>query len=304
MLNNIDSIRKDIINHFDPQGRIEGSEVVKLSESGLYYYSCTLFKQKDAKRDGIVSQIEIWDTEAAVKIFDYLTDNDMSHYNSWWIILSDKHEYLFLAEAQTGYSVFDVSNCQLYSFNLEDDPFIWMEMHLSPDGTKLVVEGSYWACPGELRVYDVANITKLPYPILYTNEFYTRQCGFKFDKWHNNHSFYLQDINNGNITTVLIPELEVEIYYLTTEEGGRKTPVRNGYRGQFYYDDCDWDAKQEFINIEECAPGQSVRAYLKTLSPEYHHGKFFEGKEFEIREGARVVGKGKVLKVLCSDFQK
>ena len=35
-------------------------------------------------------------------------------------------------------------------------------------------------------------------------------------------------------------EIEAEIRYLTTEEGGRKHGVISGYRGQFYYggDDC------------------------------------------------------------------
>ncbi|ANO49162.1 hypothetical protein V8245_12300 [Flavobacterium columnare] len=37
------------------------------------------------------------------------------------------------------------------------------------------------------------------------------------------------------------PYLEAEIYYLTEAEGGRKTPVASGYRGQFYYDGKDWD---------------------------------------------------------------
>ena len=47
------------------------------------------------------------------------------------------------------------------------------------------------------------------------------------------------------------PELEAEIYYLTTEEGGRKGYVANGYRGQFYYNGNNWDALQEFIDKKE-----------------------------------------------------
>ncbi|MCJ1810444.1 MULTISPECIES: hypothetical protein [Flavobacterium] len=39
----------------------------------------------------------------------------------------------------------------------------------------------------------------------------------------------------------MIPHLEAEIYHFTEAEGGRKTPVASGYRGQFYYDDKDWD---------------------------------------------------------------
>jgi len=41
---------------------------------------------------------------------------------------------------------------------------------------------------------------------------------------------------------------------------------------------------------------------LQTASPDFHCGKFFVGKEFEIREGSKVVGKGKISKVLRQDF--
>jgi len=302
MLDNIDLIRKNIIDHFNPQGMIEGSEEIKLSESGLYYYSCTQFRQKSTNCNWIVSKIEIWDTEAAKKIFEYITDNDMSHYSSCWIT-SKGNEYLFLSETQTGYSIFDISTCQLYSYNIEEDPFIWMKMYFSLDRKKLMVEGCYWACPLELRVYDMENITKLPYKLLYQSTLYTPQNGFKFYKWRDESSIYFQD-NENNYISVFIPDLEAKIYYLSTEEGGRKTSVKTGYRGQFYYDGADWDAQQEFIDKQECKPGESVCVHLHTLSPQYHKGKFFIGKEFEIREGAKIVGRGKITNVIRSDFQK
>ena len=98
------------------------------------------------------------------------------------------------------------------------------------------------------------------------------------------------------------PELEAEIYYLTTEEGGRKTAIHSGYRGQFSYDGHDWDAPQEFIDKEICNLGETVKVYLQTTRPEIHTGRFFLGKEFEIREGAKIVGKGKITKIMRSDF--
>ncbi|NDV66790.1 hypothetical protein [Bacteroides sp. 224] len=97
-------------------------------------------------------------------------------------------------------------------------------------------------------------------------------------------------------------ELEAEIYYLTTEEGGRENYVTNGYRGQFYYNGRDWDASQEFIEKEICNPGETVKVYLQTLSPDFHIGQFSVGQIFEIREGAKAVGKGKITKILRPDF--
>ncbi|MDR0604218.1 MAG: hypothetical protein LBG80_07965 [Bacteroidales bacterium] len=98
------------------------------------------------------------------------------------------------------------------------------------------------------------------------------------------------------------PELEAEIYYLTTKEGGRKSLVVNGYRGQFFYNGNDWDIQQEFINKDICNLGETIRVYIQTLSPDFHVGKFFVGKNFEIREGEKIVGQGKITKVIRPDF--
>jgi len=101
---------------------------------------------------------------------------------------------------------------------------------------------------------------------------------------------------------LLNPELEAEIYYLTSEEWGRSTPVHTGYRGQFHYDGGDWDAAQEFVDKEVCNPGEIVKVRLETTGAPFHIGKFWVGKEFETREGARVVGRGKITKVLRPGF--
>ena len=101
---------------------------------------------------------------------------------------------------------------------------------------------------------------------------------------------------------LLEPELEGEIYYLTEQEGGRFSYVKSGYRGQFHYNGRDWDAPQEFIDKDICNPGETVKVKLQTLSPFFHVGQFSLGQEFETREGARTVGKGKITKILRQDF--
>jgi translation elongation factor EF-Tu-like GTPase len=94
-------------------------------------------------------------------------------------------------------------------------------------------------------------------------------------------------------------DIEAEIYFLTTEEGGRRTPVSSGYRPQVYYDGYDWDAIQNYVGVVEPVQlGQTVTAHLSFLSPQYQVGKLYPGKEFLIREGSRVVGKGRVTKVV------
>jgi translation elongation factor EF-Tu-like GTPase len=97
-------------------------------------------------------------------------------------------------------------------------------------------------------------------------------------------------------------DIEAEITFLTTEEGGRKTPAYSGYRPQFYYDGHDWDAVQNYVNVKEVYPGQTVITQLSFASPECHFGKLYPGKEFLIREGQKIVGRGKITKIL--DLEK
>lgn len=93
-------------------------------------------------------------------------------------------------------------------------------------------------------------------------------------------------------------DIEAEIYFLTTEEGGRSTPAFTGYRPQFHYNEQDWDASHIYPDVEVVNPGETVRAYLGFLSPQEHFGKVSVGMEFLVREGARTVGKGVVTKIV------
>ena len=94
------------------------------------------------------------------------------------------------------------------------------------------------------------------------------------------------------------PDIEAEITFVPTELGGRKTPAFSGYRPQFYYDGTDWDAEQEYPDVESVLPGQTVRALLRFFRPEAHVGRVHVGLEFEVREGSRVVARGRVTKIL------
>jgi hypothetical protein len=93
-------------------------------------------------------------------------------------------------------------------------------------------------------------------------------------------------------------DIEAEITFLRTEEGGRRGPAVAGYRPQFYYDGQDWVAVQHYGDVEAVLPGQTVLAYLAFLSPECHVGKLYPGKEFLIREGERVVAQGHITRIL------
>ena len=99
------------------------------------------------------------------------------------------------------------------------------------------------------------------------------------------------------------PDLIIKVKVLSEKEGGRKIPFYNGYRGQFYYNDSDWDATYEIIDKSEAKPGEEVELKLITSSREIHFGKFEVGKEVKIREGNRIVAEGHVISITNQNFE-
>lgn len=87
-----------------------------------------------------------------------------------------------------------------------------------------------------------------------------------------------------------------ELQYLTTEQGGRKTPAKSGYRPQvkFYFDEMHTSGQQTFINKELVNPGEIVKAKIKIISPDHFAHTLTKGMEFEFREGSTIIGKGKI----------
>jgi translation elongation factor EF-Tu-like GTPase len=96
-------------------------------------------------------------------------------------------------------------------------------------------------------------------------------------------------------------DLTAEITFLTSNEGGRRTFVLSGYRGQFYYDGSDWDATYVFSH-DPVEPGESVEALILLINRTAHQGRFYPGKEFEIREGNRAVARGRIIWVWTQMF--
>jgi len=93
-------------------------------------------------------------------------------------------------------------------------------------------------------------------------------------------------------------DVEAEITFLRTLEGGREGPVRTGYRPQFFYQGEDHDAIHEYINREEVCPGDTVIVHLHFLHPELLFERLCPGEHFEIREGVRTVARGSVTRIL------
>lgn len=102
----------------------------------------------------------------------------------------------------------------------------------------------------------------------------------------------------------LKPSFIARLTYRTTEEGGRKTPAKSGYRPHVAFDftEMQTSGQQIFLDKEIVYPGDSVKAEITVLTPDILKGKIKVGMTYEFREGATVIGTGEVLEILDKDL--
>lgn len=82
-----------------------------------------------------------------------------------------------------------------------------------------------------------------------------------------------------------------QVYILSKDEGGRKTPFFKGYRPQFYFRTTDVTGDIDLQEgVEMVMPGDNVNMMVELISPI----AMDEGLRFAIREGGRTVGAGVV----------
>lgn len=91
-------------------------------------------------------------------------------------------------------------------------------------------------------------------------------------------------------------KFNAQVLFLTKEEGGRHTPIYNGYRPQFYFRTTDVTGVLSLPEgIEMIMPGDNVdNLIVELITPVAME----EGLRFAIREGGRTVGAGVVTKIV------
>ncbi len=94
--------------------------------------------------------------------------------------------------------------------------------------------------------------------------------------------------------------------YRTTGEGGRKTPARSGYRPQvkFPFSEMQTSGQQTFFGKEWVYPGDTVKANIKILMTDFFAHCLEEGMSFEFREGAMIIGTGKIIEIVNEELRK
>lgn len=87
-----------------------------------------------------------------------------------WVPHPNGNEYLLCGENYQGYTIINLTQETTVSYLPPEARkgfgFCWAAVYPSPDGATLAVDGCVWACPYELRVYDFADPTVLPFPEL------------------------------------------------------------------------------------------------------------------------------------------
>ena len=106
-------------------------------------------------------------------------------------------------------------------------------------------------------------------------------------EYFHNHKFEFDNSDTDFIATLT---------YLTSEEGGRKTPAMSNYRPQikFDFDKMQTSGQQTFIEREMVFPGETVNAEIKIIAVEHFAHKLKEGMTFDFLEGPTLIGTGKI----------
>eukprot|EP01136_Pigoraptor_vietnamica_P017289 Opistho-1_new@62246 len=87
------------------------------------------------------------------------------------------------------------------------------------------------------------------------------------------------------------PDIEAEITFLATEQGGRSSPVYSGYRPSHDFGVTGMlnDGHHEYIGQESVPPGCTGLASIWLLAPELQNSRLYPGFAFTVQEGARIV---------------
>ena|SRR5438552_19204178 len=95
--------------------------------------------------------------------------------------------------------------------------------------------------------------------------------------------------------------IRARISLLSSEDGGRKTPLFSGYRAGVFLDShkkAGNDAVMTLEGKELCRPGETCQVRLDFLHPELLEGPFAPTSAFVLREGARTIARGEVVEIL------
>jgi translation elongation factor EF-Tu-like GTPase len=101
------------------------------------------------------------------------------------------------------------------------------------------------------------------------------------------------------------PDIEAEITLFSTAQGGRQSAALSGYRpAHKVRDDYLTTGVHNYDDGKELMPGGTTRGTITFLSPELYPHCLWVGREIDIQEGGRLVGRARVVKILNPLLEK
>jgi translation elongation factor EF-Tu-like GTPase len=102
------------------------------------------------------------------------------------------------------------------------------------------------------------------------------------------------------------PDIEAEIHFASVAEGGGPGPYRSRLNTthDFGHEGALTDAMHIFQDRDEVKPGETVISQMCFLYPEGEKSRLHVGFTFTVQEGRRVIGQGRITKVLNRELQR
>jgi hypothetical protein len=151
-MNKIKKVRNSFKKHFKETSIDELTKETFFSPSKKYCVDCFVKES--------YCYVKIYDAILDELLFEFIVNEDTFRHG-WGT--KNETEYLICAEdIYGGQTVIDLTNKKMEGYSPDKDGFIWTDLYLSPDGTKLATIGCHWACPFVIKVYDFTNPLDLP----------------------------------------------------------------------------------------------------------------------------------------------
>lgn len=96
-----------------------------------------------------------------------------------------------------------------------------------------------------------------------------------------------------------------ELSFLTSEQGGRKSPAHSGYRPHIEfnnYPEYKTSGSQTYIGKDTASPGETIHAEISILGTAYFSKRLYVNLEFKFCEGSHIIGFGKIIKIVNSNL--
>jgi elongation factor Tu len=94
-----------------------------------------------------------------------------------------------------------------------------------------------------------------------------------------------------------VAHVSAQVYLLRRDEGGRKLPVKTGYRPTLYFGQQQIDGIVSFESDAKPVLGREYVVTIRLINPEHLGGALKKDAVFDWREGSKIVARGTVLDI-------